>query len=63
MWEKEGWVAELREIIQHDGTGVIAVEYQDIHRRTWASYLYLERHVDVDAFVMEGGQNITEISK
>ena len=57
--EKEGWLPKLGEIIKQDDL-IIAVEYQDIHKRKWVSYLHLERHVDVEEFVTEGEQNIVE---
>jgi hypothetical protein len=36
MEEKEGWLPELREVFKYDEP-TIAVEYQDIHKRKWAS--------------------------
>ncbi len=59
--EKDIWLPELREVIENKYPGIIAVEYNDIHHRTWVSYLCLERHVDVELFVMEEEQNIVEI--
>lgn len=59
--EVEGWLPELREHIKYDDPGVIAVKYKDIYKHTWVSYLYLERHIDVGAFVLEGEQNIVEL--
>jgi len=58
--EEEGWLPKLGEHIRYDDPGVVAVKYQDIHKRTWVSYLCLERHVDIEEFVMEGEQNIVE---
>lgn len=59
--EVEGWLPELREHIRYDDPGVVAVKYKDIYKHTWVSYLYLERHIEVGAFVMEGEQNIVEL--
>jgi len=59
--EKEGWLPQLSKVIKGNEAGIIAVEYQDVHKRKWASYLRLERHIDIEQFVMEGEQNIVEI--
>ncbi len=59
--ETEGWLPQLSKVIKGNQAGIIAVEYQDIHKRKWASYLCLERHVDVEQCVMEGEQNIVEL--
>jgi len=62
--EKEGWLPQLSKMIKENEAGIagiIAVEYQDVHNRKWASYLRLERHIDIEQFVMEGEQNIVEI--
>jgi len=61
--EKEGWLPELRKLIKQEYPGVVAVKYSDIHHRVWASYLCLERHVDIETFVIEGEQNIVELKK
>ena len=58
---EEVWLPELRNFIKQDDPGVIVVKYQDIYKRTWVSYLYLERHIEVGAFVMEDEQNIVEL--
>ena len=58
---KEGWLPQLSQMIKENHAGIIAVEYQDVHKRKWASYLCLERHVDVEQCVMEGEQNIVDI--
>ena len=60
---KEGWLPELRKLIKQEHLGVVAVKYNDIHHRVWVSYLCLERHVDVETFVIEGEQNIVELKK
>lgn len=57
----EGWLPELKKSIKQGYPGVVAVKYNDIHHRVWVSYLCLERHSDVEAFVMEGEQNIVEL--
>lgn len=57
------WLPELKEHIRYDDPGVVAVKYQDIHKRNWVSYLCLERHVDIEAFVTEGEQNIVELQQ
>jgi len=57
----EGWLPELQKSIKQKYPGVIAVKYSDIHHRAWASYLCLERHVDVEYFVLEEEQNIVEL--
>jgi hypothetical protein len=59
--EKEGWLPELRKSIKKEYAGVVAVKYNDIHNRAWGSYLCLERHVDVEYFVIEEEQNIVEL--
>ena len=59
--EKEGWLPKLKDIVEQNKTGIIAVECKDIHKRTWISYLYLERLAYADAFVTEGEQNIVEL--
>lgn len=59
--EKEGWLPKLRDIVEQNKTEIIAVECKDIYKRTWVSYLYLEKHVYEDAFVIEGEQNIVEL--
>ena len=58
----EVWLPELKRHVKRDNDIVITVKYQDILNHTWASYLYLERH-DLEAFVMDGEQNIVEIKK
>lgn len=60
-FEKEAWLPELKEVIKHKYPGIVAVKYNDIHRRTWVSYLCFERHVDVESFVLEEEQNIVEL--
>jgi len=60
-WEKEGWLPELEETVKQDDPGTIAVKYQDIHKRSWVTYLILERHIDLPQFVMEAEQNIVEL--
>ena len=62
-FEKGIWLPELREVIENKYPGIVAVKYNDIHHRAWASYLCLERHVDVEWFVMEEYQNIVELKK
>ena len=59
--EKEGWLPELRKSVKQEYPGVVVVKYSDIHHRAWASYLCLERHVDVEYFVIEEEQNIVEL--
>ena len=59
--EKEEWLPELRNSIKKEYAGVVAVKYNDIHHRVWVSYLCLERHSDIEAFVMDGEQNIVEV--
>jgi hypothetical protein len=59
--EKEGWLPELRKSIKKEYAGVVVVKYNDIHNRAWGSYLCLERHVDVEYFVIEEKQNIVEL--
>ncbi|MBA7699964.1 hypothetical protein ES703_108670 [subsurface metagenome] len=60
---KEGWLPELVEIVKQDKPGIIAVKYQDVHKRSWATYLVLERNVDVPEYVMEDKQDIVEVEK
>ena len=59
--EKEGWLPQLRNIVGQNETEIIAVEYKDIHKRTWISYLYLEKHAQDSAFVVAGEHNIMEL--
>ncbi len=59
--KKKGWLPELKKAIRREYTGVIAVQYNDIHQRKWASYLCLERHVDVEHFVIEEEQNTVKL--
>ena len=59
--EKEGWLPELEKVITQKYPGIVAVKYNDIHRRTWVSYLCFERHVDVESYVLEEEQNIVEL--
>jgi len=59
--EKQGWLPELVEIVKKYDPGTVAVKYQDIHRRTWVTYLLLERHVDIPVYVLEAEQNIVEL--
>ena len=58
---KEGWLPQLKKSIKQEYAGVVAVKYSDIYHRVWVSYLCLERHTDIEAFVMEGEQNIVEL--
>ena len=59
--EKEGWLPQLRNIVGQNKTEIIAVEYKDIHKRTWISYLYLEKHAQDSDFVVAGEHNIMEL--
>ncbi len=61
--EKEGWLPELEKVITQKYPGIVAVKYNDIHRRIWVSYLCFERHVDVESYVLEEEQNIVELKK
>jgi len=59
---EEMWLPELSQMVKYDFPGTVAVEYHDIHHRTWVTYLCLERF-DEEAYVVEGEQNIVEVSK
>jgi len=59
--ERNGWLPQLRNITKQNETEIIAVEYEDIHKRTWVSYLYLEKYAQDNAFVIAGEQNTVEI--
>jgi hypothetical protein len=59
--EDRGWLPELKAIVKKYDPGVIAVKYQDVHKRYWATYLRLERNVDLPEYVMEGEQDIMEV--
>jgi len=59
--KKEGWLPELEKVITQKYPGIVAVKYNDIHRRTWVSYLCFERHIDLESYVLEEEQNIVEL--
>ena len=59
----KAWLPKLKEIVKQDYPGVIAVEYQDIHKRTWVSYLYLVKITGLEAYVAEWEQAIVELKK
>jgi hypothetical protein len=61
-FKKGGWLAKLGRVVKHNSPGIVAVEYKDIHHRTWVSYLRLELHHSVNGSVMEGEQNIVELN-
>jgi len=61
--EKEEWLPKLRDIVEQNKPGIIAVECKDIHKRTWVSYLYLEKHAQNSAFIVAGEHNIMELKK
>jgi len=61
--EEKGWLPELRELVNPDYPGAISVEYQDVYKRRWVSYLCLERHPEMPQFVVEAEQNIVELKK
>lgn len=61
--EPDIWLPELAEKIPPYCLGAIAVEYQDIHKRKWASYLCFEENVDVPGYVTEGEQDIVEVTQ
>lgn len=54
-----GWLPELKEEV-HGRQIVVAVEYEDVHHRKWASYLYLEK-MDDTGYVRDGQLNIVEL--
>ncbi|MFH1638799.1 MAG: hypothetical protein ABIB93_00545 [Chloroflexota bacterium] len=58
---KEGWLPQLASIVKQNKAGIIAVEYKDMHKRSWVTYLYLERNPDIEECVTEGEQNIVEV--
>lgn len=60
---KEGWLPELRKVVNPHSPGIIVAECKDIHQRTWVSYLHLEWHHSVDGYVMEGEQKIMELKE
>ncbi|MFH0769418.1 MAG: hypothetical protein V1932_07650 [Chloroflexota bacterium] len=51
------WLPELKELVGRYSDRTIAVKYEDIHNRAWASYLCLEE-TDAPGFFMEENQNI-----
>ena len=57
------WLPEFRDIVEQDYPGIIAVEYQDIHKRTWVSYLYLQRVTGEEAYVVGVRQSIVQVDK
>ena len=59
---EERWLPELSQMVKYDFPGTVAVEYHDIHHRTWVTYLCLARF-DEEAYVVEGEQNIIEVSQ
>lgn len=63
MMKTNQGLSKLVDLDKYNGPGIIAVEYNDVHKRTWVSYLFLERHIDVEHFVIEGDQDIKEFPK
>jgi len=63
--EIEMWLPELREIVKHDYPGTIAIEYRDIHERTWVTYLQLQKYLLEENYIHigEGKQSIVEIRR
>jgi len=55
------WLPKLKQMVKYDFPGTVAVEYKDIHRRTWVTYLCLEQF-DEEAYMREGEQNIVEVT-
>jgi hypothetical protein len=55
------FLPNLSEIIEKHMPGVIAISYNDVHRRTYVTYLYLCGHHSLDGYVMEGEQNMAEL--
>lgn len=63
--EIEMWLPELREIVKYDYPGTIAIEYRDIHERTWVTYLQLQKYFLEENYIHigEGKQSIVEIGR
>lgn len=59
------WLPELREIVKYDYPGTIAIEYRDIHERTWVTYLQLQKYFLEENYIHigEGKQSIVEIGR
>ncbi len=56
--EEEGWLQKMTKIVKEGTPRIIAVKYQDIHKRAWISYI---RYLYMDTYLMEGEQDIVEL--
>ncbi len=56
------WLPELKELVRKYSGKTIAVKYEDIHNRAWASYLCLEE-TDAPGYFMDGELGIVEVMK
>ncbi|MFC2071429.1 hypothetical protein ACFLUU_01740 [Chloroflexota bacterium] len=56
------WLPELKELVRKYSGKTVAVEYEDIHNRAWASYLYLEE-TGTPGYFMDGELGIVEVKK
>jgi hypothetical protein len=56
------WLPGLSKIIEYDYPGTIAIEYRDIHKRAWVTYLQLQKYfLEENSFhIGEGDQSIVE---
>ena len=61
VMQTDHWLSKLGDMAKYHGPGIVAVEYKDIHERTWASYMHLEGHFALDEYVMGGDQSIKEL--
>ena len=56
------FLPNLSEIVEQPMPGIIAVSYNDVHKRKYVTYLYLCRHHSLDGYLMEGEQNMAEVT-
>jgi len=56
------FLPNLSEIIEQHMPGIIAVSYNDVHKRIYMTYLYLCWHHSLDGYLMEGEQNMAEVN-
>ncbi len=55
------YLPNLLKIVEKPMPGIIAVSYNDVHKRIYVTYLYLCWHHSLDGYLMEGEQNMAEV--